>query len=117
MVGKILGPLTITVNTIFNSLGQTYAISLDASTNGLTVSNAIVEYNFVSGGDYAIYGGDRGFASYTNNITIENNRFGQQYYSTSGQFGSNTDYETAGSGNVWTGNFFDTTGAVVNPNS
>ena len=51
-------PLTIEDNTIFNSLGQTDAISLDPATSGVPVANKTIENNFLAGGGYSIYGGD-----------------------------------------------------------
>ena len=50
--------MTIEDNTIFNSLGQTDAISLDAAAAGTTVANKTIENNFLAGGGYSIYGGD-----------------------------------------------------------
>ena len=44
------GPMVIENNTIFNSLGQTDAISLDAATSGLPVANQTVENNLLAGG-------------------------------------------------------------------
>ena len=80
------GPMVIENNTIFNSLGQTDAISLDAATSGLPVANKTIENNLLAGGGYAIYAGD-GQGNTTSNIVIKGNRFGQLYYPKSGQFG------------------------------
>ncbi len=49
--------LTISGNTILNSLGQTAAISLDASAEGQAVANKTIENNLLGGGGYVIYGG------------------------------------------------------------
>jgi hypothetical protein len=76
------------------------------------VANKTVENNFLAGGTYTIYGGD-GPNNPTSNIVIENNRFGQLYYPTSGQFGPAAYYATTGTGNVWSGNFWDTTGQAI----
>jgi hypothetical protein len=102
-------PLTISDNTIFNSLGQTDAISLDASASGQTVANKTITNNFLAGGSYTIYGG-ASLGNTTSNIVITGNRFGQQYYSESGQYGPDAYYSSTGSGNTWSGNFWDTTG-------
>jgi len=107
-------PLTINDNTIFNSLGQTDAISLDASASGQTVANKTVTNNFLAGGGYTIYGGDS-LSNTTSNIVITGNRFGGQYYSTSGQYGPDAYYSTTGSGNTWSNNFWDTTGVTFTP--
>ena len=72
-------PLTIYGNTIFNDLGQTDDINLDASSSGQDVANKIVVNNLLAGGGYSIYGGgsrdDR-----ISNIVIEDNEFGRLYY-------------------------------------
>jgi hypothetical protein len=105
-------PMTIEDNTIFNNLGQTDDLTLDASTAGAPVANRTIEGNFFAGGDYDIYGGNAG-GSATSDLLIENNRFGQQYAATSGTFGPVAYYTATGTGNVWSGNIWDTTGATV----
>jgi hypothetical protein len=107
-------PLMIKDNTIFNSLGQTDAISLDSSTSGSPVANKTVENNFIAGGGYVIYGGDS-LGNTTSNIVVTGNRFGQQYYTTSGQYGPDAYYSSTGTGNTWSGNIWDTTGASCGP--
>ena len=72
-------PLTIQDNTIFISLAQTNAISLDVGSSGVPVANKTIENNFLAGGGYAIYGG-ADLGNTTSNILIEGNRFGQLYY-------------------------------------
>jgi hypothetical protein len=105
-------PLTIEHNTIFDSLTQTDAISLDAASASLPVANKTIENNFLAGGSYTIYGGDsRGNA--TSNIVIEGNRFGQLYHPLSGQYGAVAYFDTTGTGNVWSSNFLDTTGQPI----
>jgi hypothetical protein len=105
-------PMTINDNTIFNSLGQTDAISLDAATAGATVSNKTIENNFLAGGGYSIYGGD-GQSNPTSNIVITGNRFGQQYYAKGGQFGPQAYFDPAGTGSIWSGNIWDTTAQAI----
>ena len=102
-------PLTIYGNTIFNNLGQTDDINLDASSSGQDVANKIVVDNLLGGGGYSIYGGgtrnDR-----TWNIVIENNEFGQLYYQRSGQYGPVAYFDRTGTGNVWSGNVWSRDG-------
>ena len=106
-------PLTIEDNTIFISLSQTSAISLDVvNANGVPIGNKTIENNFLAGGGYAIYAG-ADLGNTTTNILIEGNRFGQLYYPKSGQFGPSAYYNHAGTGNVWSGNTWDTTGQAV----
>ncbi|MGH3188258.1 MAG: hypothetical protein ACRDPY_11815 [Streptosporangiaceae bacterium] len=108
-------PMTIKNNTIFNNLSQTDDISLDAESANAPVANKTIENNFLAGGSYTIYGGDS-LGNTISNIVIEGNRFGQLYYSRSGQYGADAYFATAGTGNVWSGNFWDTTGqAITNP--
>jgi hypothetical protein len=75
-------------NTIFDSLGQTDAINLDAGTPGPSapVANKTVSDNLLAGGSYTIYAGAVG-GSPTSNIVVQDNRFGQLYYAKSGLYG------------------------------
>lgn len=104
--------LVIQNNTIFNSIGQTDAVTVNASTSGVPVANATIQNNFIAGGGYAIYGGT-GSGNTTSNIVIKNNRFGQLYFPKSGQFGPVAYFDSAGKGNVWSGNIWDTTGQAI----
>jgi hypothetical protein len=104
--------LTITHNTILNNLDQTDAISLDTDQVDGPVTNKTIENNLLAGGDYPIYGGTA-FGHTTANILIENNRFGQAYHATSGQFGPVAYFSGSGTGNVWSGNTWDSTGKSV----
>jgi hypothetical protein len=114
MAGGSTAPTTIKDNTVFISLDQTDAITIDASGPGQQVANQTVEGNFLAGGDYALYAGAGNNAA-TSNIHIENNRFAQQYFTHSGQFGADAYYNNTDPGNVWTGNIWDTTGQPVTP--
>jgi hypothetical protein len=105
--------MTINDNTVFNSLGQTDAISIDASTGGVAVANKTIENNFLAGGGYSIYGGDGPSTNPTAGIVIKNNRFGQLYYAKGGQFGAIAYFNPAGTGNTWSGNSWDSTGQAI----
>jgi hypothetical protein len=105
-------PLTISNNTIFDSLGQTDAINLDAGSTGVPVANKTVTNNLLAGGAYTIYGGTA-LNNPTSNIVIKGNRFGQIYYPLSGQYGPVAYFDPTGAGNVWSGNVWDTTGQAV----
>ncbi len=100
---KTAEPLTIYGNTVFNDLGQTDDISVDASSSGQDVVNKIVVDNLLAGGGYSIYGGNARNDP-TSNIVIEDNEFGQLYYPKSGQFGPVAFFDPTGTGNVWSGN-------------
>jgi hypothetical protein len=111
-VGGTSQPLTISHNTIFNSLGQTDTINLDATGNGETVANKTIENNLLAGGGYSIYGGNALNAS-TSNIVIRDNRFSAIYFSQSGQYGYLDAFDPTGPGNVWSGDIWDATGAPI----
>jgi hypothetical protein len=104
--------LTISGNTILNSLGQTDAILLN-NPAGQTVSNKTITGNLLAGGSYAIYAGGS-TATTSSNILVQNNRFSQQYYPKSGQYGAVTQYH-ASTGNTWSGNVWDSNGLTVTP--
>ena len=105
-------PLTIQNNTIFVNMGQTDAINLDAGTSGVPVANKTVQNNFLAGGAYTIYGGTA-LGNPTSNIVIKGNRFGQHFYPKSGYYGPVAYFSATGTGNIWSGNFWDTTGKTI----
>jgi len=105
-------PMTIENNTIFNDLTQTDDISLDSESSGSPVANKTIENNFLAGGSYSIYGGNS-LSNTISNIVIQGNRFGQLYFSLGGQYGPAAYFATTGTGNVWSGNFWDTTGQAI----
>lgn len=103
-------PMTIQHNTIFNQLSQTDAISLFQDFG--VEANKIIDDNLIAGGGYTIYagGGDKGVASH---IQVTNNRISRIYFPNGGDFGPATAYEPAAPGNVWSGNVWDDTNAVI----
>ena len=104
-------PLSVTGNTIVNSFGQTDAISLDASQAGQVIANKTIENNLLAGGSYTIYGGNS-LGNSSNHMLIKNNRFGQDYFAKSGQYGP-VAYFTTSSTNIWSGNVWDSTGTAI----
>jgi hypothetical protein len=113
-VGGTTQPLTISGNTIFDSLNQTDAINLDAQTPGPSapVASKTIKDNFLAGGSYTIYGGAAS-GSPTSYIVITGNRFGQHYFSQCGQYGPIAYFDPSGKGNLWSGNIWDTTDKAV----
>jgi Right handed beta helix region len=103
-------PLTIRHNTVFVNLNQTDAISLFEDFG--VEANKLIKDNLVAGGDYSIYGGAKSGGPQSYNIRIIGNRFSRKYYSNGGQFGP-AAYFDSGPGNVWSGNIWDGTKAVV----
>jgi hypothetical protein len=71
--------------------------------------------NLLAGGGYSIYGGATNEAAYgvPTNIVITGNRFATTYYSTGGAYGTVSYFDKAGTGNKWTTNTWDTTGATI----
>lgn len=102
--------MTIRHNTIFNKFDQTDAISLFQDF-GLE-ANRLITDNLVAGGGYSIYGGS-GSKGTSFNIRITNNRFSTLYYPNGGYWGPMTAFDKGGSGNVASGNFWDTNLAPV----
>jgi hypothetical protein len=105
-------PLTISGNTIFNSMNQTDDITLEASASGQTVANKTITGNLLAGGGYSIYGGDS-LGNATSDIVVTGNRFSTLYYPNSGAFGPVAYYDATGPGNTWTGNTSDATGNTI----
>jgi hypothetical protein len=103
-------PLTIRHNTIYNQEGQTDAISLFQDF-GLEANRTITD-NLLAGGGYTIYGGMGSYGTPTN-IVITHNRFARTYYPHSGYWGPIAYFDRTGTGNTWTDNTWDDTGATV----
>jgi hypothetical protein len=110
--GRAAEPLAIEGNTIFNSLGQTDAVNLDAAASGVRAGNVTVRGNLLAGGSYTVYGG-AALGNVTSGIVIQGNRFGQLYYARSGRYGPVAYFDPAGAGNLWSGNVWDSTGLAV----
>jgi len=104
--------LTIQGNTILNGLDQTDAINLDAGSPGIPTGNMTVKGNLLGGGSYALYGGNV-LGNATSHIVVQGNRFAQNSYPKSGQHGPVAYFDSAGHGNTWSGNVWDSTGKAV----
>lgn len=98
-------PLTIRHNTVFNQYDQTDAISLFQDF-GIEANRTITD-NLVAGGGYTIYGGDNERYGKTYNIVITNNRFSKKFFPNSGYYGPLAAFDSSGSGNVYSGNYWD----------
>jgi len=99
--------VTLRHNTIFNSWNQTAAIALFADFG--TPRNSLIEDNLLAGGGYSIYGG----TTAATGIRIIDNRFAPLYYPKSGYWGPLAHFRAANSGNEWSGNVWDDTGAAI----
>jgi hypothetical protein len=108
------GQLLVYHNTILNNLGQTDAVSVDTSQVAGPVANKTIEDNLLAGGGYPIYGGTANGHS-TSAILIENNQFGQGFFPQGGQYGPAAYFDSAGAGNVWSGNTWIGTAKAVRP--
>jgi len=76
------------------------------------VANKTIKNNLLAGGSYTIYAGAAS-GSPTSNIVITGNRFAQNYFAKSGQYGPVAYFDPKGTGNTWTGNVWDTTAQAV----
>jgi len=103
--------LSITHNTILNSLDETDAIQLSQDFG--PQMNVTISRNLLAGGSYTLYAGDSGTATPTN-IVITGNRFSTIYHPQSGTFGP-AAYVATGPGDTWSGNIWDNTAKPVSP--
>jgi hypothetical protein len=115
-------PLLIKDNTVLDNYDQTDAVALFQDFG--TEANKTVTGNLLGGGSYVIYGGGpgEGCTHYTGssgcygpstNIVITDNRFSQRYFRAGGTFGYLSAFNPHGSGNVFTGNVWDSSGATM----
>lgn len=104
------GQLDVVNNTILNPISQTDCIGLFQDFG--VEANRRIEGNLLAGGGYTLYAG-AGTRGRTSGIVVQNNRFSTLYYPRSGYYGPATAFESSGSGNVWRGNIWDSTGASV----
>jgi hypothetical protein len=97
-------------NTMFNPVAQTAVVYLDPGpTNDCTITD-----NLMAGGGYTIYGGSSSSQS-SSNVVITNNRFARTYYPSSGNYGLDAYFSASGSGDSWSGNYWDDTAAPAGP--
>jgi hypothetical protein len=105
------GQLIINHNTVFNSYSQTDAVSLFEDFGQQT--NRVISNNLLAGGGYVIYGGQNAGGAAATNIKITDNRIATVYFPNGGSYGPLAAFGPTNPGNVWTGNFWDATGAAV----
>jgi hypothetical protein len=105
------GSLTIEDNTVLVGTSTGYAIGL-FSDHG-TPANKVIEGNILAGGNYSLYGGFTSGGPDTTNIQVTDNRFSRYFFANGGVFGPVAHWDAAGSGNVWSGNFWDNTLATI----
>lgn len=103
--------LTIQHNTMLNQNSQTDAISLFEDFG--VQQNRVINDNLVAGGGYTIYGGQNSGGPKTNHIKITNNHFSKMFFKTYGYYGYLAAYNPGGTGDVWSGNIDDTSGAAI----
>ena len=105
--------LVINHNTLFNRQSQTAAVYLGADFS--PSQNVAVTNNLLAGGGYTVYGGGVGVGQWAapKDITVTGNVFSSLYFANGGYWGP-VAYFDAGNGDVWSGNVWDGSGAVVN---
>jgi hypothetical protein len=107
-----IGPLVIRHNRIENQVGQTDAIGLFEDFG--VQKDVTVDNNFLAGGGYTLYAGQNTGGPATSNIVVTNNRFSRKFFPNGGSYGPYTAWCATCSGNVWSGNVWDDTGAPLN---
>lgn len=105
-------PLVIHRNTVFNPHAQTDAIGLFQDFG--PQKNRVVSQNLLAGGGYSLYAGADSGGSETSNIKIFGNRFSRHLFENGGRFGPVAFLE-ANKSNIFVDNFWDDTGARLNP--
>ncbi len=104
------GGLTVYHSTIFNSYGQTDAVSMFQDFG--RQANDRIDNNLLAGGGYCIYGGD-GDKGATSNIRITNNRISRKYFPRGGRWGWIAHFTNRRNGNVLSGNRWDETNQTL----
>ena len=95
--------LTVTGNTLLNPLDQTACVFMDNSEDGL-YDGVTISANYIAGGSYALYLGVAKGGT-VENLVVENNTLGTDYYPGVGSTGVVTDNPDWGAdGNVWSAN-------------
>jgi len=99
--------LTITHNTILIDRGQTDAIGLFEDFG--IQRNRVITDNFLAGGGYTIYGGQKPGGPPTSHIVIRGNKISSIYYPRGGYFGCMAYFNPRGRGNIWSRNIWNET--------
>jgi hypothetical protein len=105
------GLLTVRHNTILIDREQTDAVGLFEDF-GLQ-ANRVISDNLLAGGGYTIYGGQKAGGPPTHDIVITHNRISRIYFPKGGFYGPVAYFNPLGSGNAWSGNFWDNTGETI----
>ena len=98
--------LTLRHNTVLNEHGRRR--QSPCSPFG-TPRDSVIDNNLLAGGGYTVYAGEDNATG----IKVTNNRFSRRYYPNGGYWAPRADYANNGTGNIWTGNIWDDTGATV----
>lgn len=109
--GGVTALLTITHNTIFIDRSQTDAIGLFDDFG--VQANRTITNNLLAGGGYSIYGGQNPGTPAPTGIQVTGNKIATIYYAKGGAYGPVTAFNSAGTGNTWTANTWDTTGQAI----
>jgi hypothetical protein len=105
------GSLTIEDNTVLVGTNKAYAIGLFEDFG--PQANRTVDGNLLAGGAYTIYGGQPSGGVASSDIVVTNNRISRAFYPKGGFYGPATAFNSLGTGNAWSGNFWDDTLAAI----
>ncbi|GAA0924840.1 DUF4082 domain-containing protein [Nonomuraea longicatena] len=106
--------LVIKHNTVLNPERQTSAIILSAVFG--PIHDVTVTDNLLAGGGYCIYGGAKhnGHPYSPYNVVIKDNVFSKRLFGRCGFYGPTAYFDSAASGNVWSGNRWEDGSKAIN---
>jgi hypothetical protein len=104
-------------NTIFDTYSNSVAVSIAGDpVLGTECHDVTVDNNLLAGGNPITYGGMSAVTDHgTTNMVYTNNRFSKILWPDGGSYVAALAFDPNGVGNVWSGNFWDDTGAPVLP--
>ncbi|MBK7863417.1 MAG: hypothetical protein IPJ65_33410 [Archangiaceae bacterium] len=79
------------------------------------ITDVLLEANQINGAGWSVTLGGDVPALPTSNIRVLRNRFGRKFHAQCGSYGPVTSFDGSRPGNVWEGNVWDDTGAVLTP--
>jgi hypothetical protein len=103
-------------NTIFHVDSSTVSVGIAPTQPMIECHDVTVDNNLLAGGNPIIYGGMSAVTDHgTTNMVYTNNRFSKILWPDGGSYTAALLFDPNGVGNVWSGNFWDDTGAPLLP--